>query len=181
MACWLDCSYNLHCVFTCCRLHIVTCERLHTPHIHAESISFYSEAINVPMIPLGLKETKEVDFTVSIQVKITSRISLPWFIFYQISVSMREKHLLVKQWMFYLKYYNKVEEEHCCFNFTSSVSALMLLLNGSQYTVHQVVCFIYCDIYWITPFQNVFLMWKTVRRSCISSHIWHLNITYVLM
>lgn len=33
-------------------------------------LSFLSEAVNVPLIPLGLKETKEVDFTVSIQVNI---------------------------------------------------------------------------------------------------------------
>lgn len=35
------------------------------------SVCFHSDAINVPMIPLGLKETKEVDFTVTIQVKTT--------------------------------------------------------------------------------------------------------------
>lgn len=38
---------------------------------HTVCFSFPSEAINVPMIPLGLKETKEVDFTVCIQVKKT--------------------------------------------------------------------------------------------------------------
>lgn len=32
-------------------------------------VSFCSEAVNVPMIPLGLKETKEVDVTVAIKVK----------------------------------------------------------------------------------------------------------------
>lgn len=36
----------------------------------------YSEAINVPMIPLGLKETKEVDFTVPIQVNMTRSTSI---------------------------------------------------------------------------------------------------------
>lgn len=33
-------------------------------------IYFHSEAVNVPLIPLGLKETKEVDFTVAVQVNI---------------------------------------------------------------------------------------------------------------
>ncbi|KAA8589346.1 hypothetical protein FQN60_012711 [Etheostoma spectabile] len=35
--------------------------------MRAGAENLFSEAINVPMIPLGLKETKEVDFTVSIQ------------------------------------------------------------------------------------------------------------------
>lgn len=45
------------------------CARTHT------CVCLHSEAINVPMIPLGLKETKEVDFTLSIQVKTRSRLS----------------------------------------------------------------------------------------------------------
>lgn len=35
-------------------------------------IYFHSEAVNAPLIPLGLKETKEVDFTVAVQVNILS-------------------------------------------------------------------------------------------------------------
>lgn len=41
-------------------------------HTHTRSrllfICVDSETINVPMIPLGLKETKEVDFTLPVQV-----------------------------------------------------------------------------------------------------------------
>lgn len=44
-------------------------------HLHVQvhesvmmHVCFHSDAVNVPMIPLGLKETKEVDFTIYIQV-----------------------------------------------------------------------------------------------------------------
>lgn len=47
---------------------------VHAPTLYL-CVCLRSEAINVPMIPLGLKETKEVDFTLSIQVKTRSRLS----------------------------------------------------------------------------------------------------------
>uniref|UniRef100_A0A3B4ZTD1 Rhophilin Rho GTPase binding protein 1 n=1 Tax=Stegastes partitus TaxID=144197 RepID=A0A3B4ZTD1_9TELE len=50
----------------------LTCEGLHTDTLTVP-MCFHSEAVNVPMIPLGLKETKEVDFTVSIQVMTAMR------------------------------------------------------------------------------------------------------------
>ncbi|XP_060934576.1 rhophilin-1 [Limanda limanda] len=42
-------------------------EELEELNSNMEAYQTDSEAVNVPMIPLGLKETKEVDFTVSIQ------------------------------------------------------------------------------------------------------------------
>lgn len=65
--CWLDHCYNLYCVY----MWVFTYNVWKITHTHAVFISFHSDAINVPMIPLGLKETKEVDFTVAIQVKTT--------------------------------------------------------------------------------------------------------------
>lgn len=44
-------------------------------------MSFHSEAVKVPMIPLGLKETKDVDFTIPIQVRgKTKLLFTPYFI-----------------------------------------------------------------------------------------------------
>ncbi|KAK2835060.1 hypothetical protein Q5P01_015544 [Channa striata] len=44
-------------------------EELEELNSNMEAYQTDSDAINVPLIPLGLKETKEVDFTVAIQVK----------------------------------------------------------------------------------------------------------------
>lgn len=90
---WLHCAYYLHLcmmlVFTWRNLWKIT----HMQFTCNNYSFFHSEAINVPMIPLGLKETKEVDFAVSIQVKKTSHISPPFIYFnYQVSFSLRKKN-----------------------------------------------------------------------------------------